>query len=138
MTGTAVPAANRWLFAVLLLDTVLLALLEMFFLPLRLDGVLLPKAGDIPMPLTVLVAVFTTPLLVKQAAKLVHPRASFAVLGAWILTLLVVGVFGPAGDQVLAEDWRTLLLLAGGAFPAAMVLGGSLARPPKTGGVKRG
>jgi hypothetical protein len=123
------PVLRRGLFVLLLIDTVLLATLELFFLPLRLDGTLLPKLGAVPMPLTVLVAIFTTPLLVLQASKLVHPRAAFAPLILWVLTVLVLGLFGPGGDVVLVQDWRALLLIAGGALPAAMALGGALAIP---------
>jgi hypothetical protein len=123
------PSARRGLLALLLLDTVLLATLELFFLPLRMDGTLLPKLGAVPVPLTVAVAVFTTPLLVRQAGLLVHPRAAFAPLLVWIVTVLVLGLFGPGGDVVLIQDWRALLLIAGGALPAAMALGGALAAP---------
>jgi hypothetical protein len=118
----------RWLIlAVLVLDTVLLATLELFFLPLRMDGKLLPDLGAIPMPLTVIVAVVTTPLLVSTAGRLVHPRAAFVPLVVWVLTVLVLGLSGPGGDLVLVQDWRAFLLLAGGALPAAMALGGALA-----------
>jgi hypothetical protein len=109
------------------LDTVLLATLELFFLPLRMDGKLLPDLGAIPMPLTVIVAVVTTPLLVSTAGRLVHPRAAFVPLVVWVLTVLVLGLSGPGGDLVLVQDWRAFLLLAGGALPAAMALGGALA-----------
>ncbi|HVV10920.1 hypothetical protein [Amycolatopsis sp.] len=121
------PFARGGLLALLLLDTVLLATLELFFLPLRLDGTLLPKLGAVPMPLTVVVAIVTTPLLVLQAGKLVKPRAAFAPLVLWVLTIVVLGLFGPGGDLVLVQDWRALLLIAGGALPAAMTLGGALA-----------
>ncbi|HKS44738.1 MAG TPA: hypothetical protein VJT49_06400 [Amycolatopsis sp.] len=124
-------APLRWvLFAVLVVDTMLLATLELFFLPLRLDGTVLPKLAAIPVPVTVLVAVFTTPLLVAQAGRLVHPRAAFAPLVVWVLTVLILGLSGPGGDLVLIQDWRALLLLAGGALPAAMALGGALAVDP--------
>ncbi|WP_158888701.1 hypothetical protein [Amycolatopsis anabasis] len=130
--------AQRWLLGVLLLDTVLLALLELFFLPLRLDGVVLPEAADFPLPLSVVVAALTTPLLVRQTARLVTPKVSFAPLVLWVLVMLVVGVFGPGGDVVLVQDWRALLLLACGALPAAMTLGGALGAANKTNGEKRG
>jgi hypothetical protein len=128
MTDASLPG-RRGVLALLLLDTVLLATLELFFLPLRMDGTLLPKLDAVPMPLTVLVAVVTTPLLVRQAGLLVHPRAAFAPLIVWIVTVLVLGLLGPGGDLVLIQDWRALLLIAGGALPAAMALGGALAAP---------
>lgn len=119
--------------AVLVVDTVLLATLELFFLPLRLDGTLLPRLDWIPVPITVLLALVTTPVLVSSAGRLVHRRAAFAPLVVWVLTVLVLGLFGPGGDLVLIQDWRALLLLAAGALPAAMALGGALAvHPEKT------
>ena len=123
---------RRLLLVVLLVDTILLAILELFFLPMRLDGKLLPKAGDVPMPLTVLVAILTTPLLVSLAGKLVSPKAAFAPLVVWVLTIVVLGLFGPGGDLVLIQDWRALLLIAGGALPAALALGGALAIPRRS------
>jgi len=121
----------RWfLLTVLVVDTILLAILELFFLPLRMDGSLLPTLGAIPVPLTVLVAVLTTPLLVVQAGRLVHPKAAFAPLVAWVVTVVALGLTGPGGDLVLIQDWRALLFLAGGTLPAAMALGGALAVKP--------
>lgn len=130
-TGPARTSPLNWaLLAVLILDTVLLATLELFFLPLRLDGTLLPRLAWIPVPLTVILAVVTTPLLVSQAGRLVHPKAAFAPLLVWVLTVVVLGLSGPGGDLVLIQDWRGLLLLAGGALPAALALGGALAGKP--------
>lgn len=126
------PGAARWVvLAVLVLDTVLLAALELLFLPLRLDGSLLPRLAWLPVPVTVLVAVFTTPVLVSSAGLLVHPKAAVVPLLVWFATVLVLGLFGPGGDQVLVQDWRALLLLAGGALPAAMALGTATARPER-------
>jgi hypothetical protein len=119
-------AAQRWLFGLLLVDTVVLAVLELFFLPLRLDGVVLPKLGDFPFPLMVVVGVVTTPLLVWLTAKLVRPSLSFVPLVVWVVVLLGVGLFGPGGDVVLVQDWRGLLLLGGGAIAGALALGGGL------------
>lgn len=131
----AVPVASaaswsRGLPMVLLLsvDAVLLATTELFFLPLRLDGVILPRLGDVPFPVSALVAVVTTPLLVTTAERLASRRLAMVPLLVWLVTLLVLGVQGPGGDTVLLVDWRALLLLAGGALPAAVALGGSLAR----------
>ncbi|MEU3273435.1 hypothetical protein ABZ639_21565 [Saccharomonospora sp. NPDC006951] len=118
--------------AVLTLDAVLLALLELFLLPLRLDGVLLPKLGDIPFPVSVLVAMVTTPLLVALAIPAVGKRLAGVPLIAWLLTLFVVGLQGPGGDLVLVADWRAFALLAGGALPAAIVLGRGGIRVGKT------
>ncbi len=109
------------LLALLVFDTVLLALLELFFLPLRI--------GVVPLPLTVLVGAVTTPWLVSSVAKLVRPALSWVPLAVWVLVVFGVGMLGPGGDLVLIQDWRALLLIAGGALPAALALGGSLAVP---------
>jgi hypothetical protein len=115
--------------AVLVVDAVVLAVVELLFMPLRLDGFLLPYAlGGLPLPLTALVAALTTPWLVKVAGTL-SPRLLIAgaPLFAWILAVAVFGMFGPGGDVVLVDDWRSLLLFACGALPSAVVLGKVLA-----------
>ncbi|NIJ10738.1 hypothetical protein FHU38_001082 [Saccharomonospora amisosensis] len=122
---------DRLLIAVLAVDAALLAVLELFYLPLRLDGLLLPRLQDAPVPVSAVVAAVTTPLLVVVAAKLTSRRTATVPLLVWLLTLLVLGVLGPGGDVVLLADWRTLLLLAAGALPGALALGGALA--PATG-----
>lgn len=114
---------------VLVADAVILAILELAFLPLRFDGYLLPYAlGGLPVPVSALVAALTTPWLVSVAGK-VSPKLAVAAapLLAWILAVAVFGMFGPGGDLVLVSDWRSLLLFACGALPAALVLGKVLA-----------
>jgi hypothetical protein len=116
---------RNWLFLVLLMvDGVVLAVLELLFLPLRFDGYLLPDLGGFPLPVTVLVAALTTPWLVAMAGTLTD-RLGLAALPllVWLLTLGVFGLAGPGGDLVLVQDWRSLLLLAAGALPAAITLG---------------
>jgi hypothetical protein len=117
--------ADRLLFAVLLLDSVLLAAIELLYLPLRFDGFLLPDLGGFPLPITPLIAAVTMPLLVATAGRL-SPRTTVAAapLLVWLLCLGVFGLAGPGGDQVLIADWRALLLLAAGALPAGLLLGG--------------
>lgn len=113
------------LFALLLVDSAALALVELLYLPLRFDGTLLPLVGGgLPFPVSALVALVTMPWLVGVAARL-STRALVAggPIVAWVLTLLVLGVLGPGGDRVLIADWRTLLLLACGCLPAAVRLG---------------
>lgn len=101
-----------------------LAVLELFYLPLRLDGALLPELRDWPVPISPVVAVVTTPLLVVAASW--HARRALTAaspLLVWVGTLLVLGVFGPGGDVLLLDDWRTLVLFAGGALPGAIAVG---------------
>lgn len=114
---------------VLVVDAIVLAILELAFLPLRLDGYLLPYAlGGIPLPISALVAALTTPWLVSVAGS-ISPKLLVAAspLIAWILAVAVFGLFGPGGDLVLIADWRSLLLFACGALPSALVLGKVLA-----------
>jgi hypothetical protein len=115
--------------AVLVLDAVVLALLELLFLPLRFDGYLLPYTlGGTSVPASALVAALTTPWLVSVAARL-SPKVMVAAapLIAWILTVAVFGMFGPGRDMVLISDWRSLLLFACGSLPSAIALGKVLA-----------
>jgi hypothetical protein len=112
----------------LVIDAIALALLEVFFLPLRFDGLLLPNWGAIPFPVTVVVALVTMPWLVSRAAGVsARLLVAGAPLWAWLVTIGVVGLVGPE-NMTLLQDWRTLLLLACGTLPAALALGSSLAR----------
>jgi hypothetical protein len=126
-----------WLtLAVLVVDAVVLAVVELLFVPLRFDGFLLPHIlGGISLPISALVAAVTTPWLVSVAGKLspTLPVAG-APVAAWIIAIAVFGMFGPGGDLVLVADWRSLLLFACGALPSAVVLGKVLAAtlvPPR-------
>ena len=112
-----------WLvLAFLLIDAVVLAVVELLFLPIHVHGV--------QFPITAAVAVVTTPLLVDSAGRLSsRRRIAAAPLLLWFATLLVFGALGPGGDVVmLGNDWRTLLLVGGGALPSAMMLGIVMAR----------
>jgi hypothetical protein len=126
-----------WLtLAVLVVDAVVLAVLELLFVPLRFDGFLLPNTlGGISLPVSALVAAVTTPWLVSVAGRLSPTLlVGAAPLAAWIVAIAVFGMFGPGGDLVLVADWRSLLLFACGALPSAVVLGKVLAAtmaPPR-------
>lgn len=123
-TAGGMPLRDRLLLALLMLDAVVLAVVQLMFLPLSFDGYLLPNLDGFPLPLMALLAAVTTPLLVSLAGSL-SPRLAVAVapLAAWILTIAVVGMFGPGGDLLLTADWRSLLLFACGTLPSAIVLG---------------
>lgn len=123
--------AADWLtLLVLVLDAIMLALLEMFFLPLRLDGFELPNLGGLPVPITVVLAAVTMPLLVARAGD-VSRRVLVvgAPLWAWLATLGVVGFVGTE-NMALIQDWRSLLLLAAGVLPAGVALGNAVGRRP--------
>jgi hypothetical protein len=124
-----VTLRNSLVLAVLVLDAVVLAVVELLFLPLRFDGYLLPNTlGGIHVPASALLAGLTTPWLVSVAGRLSDNLlvVSAPLLG-WIITVAVFGMFGPGRDIVLISDWRSLLLFACGALPAAVMVGKVLA-----------
>ncbi|WP_243418177.1 hypothetical protein [Actinomycetospora cinnamomea] len=103
--------------AVLAVDAVLLAWTEMAWLTLRVGD------GGVPLPIAALVAALTTPVLVLGAdAVLPGSRAPLVPLAVWTLTVLVAGLWSPAGAGVLPPDWRAVLLLAAGVVPGALAL----------------
>lgn len=114
-------ALSRLALLALLVDAMLLAIIELLYLPLRI--------GAVPLPVTVLLALVTTPWLVRSAAAFGQGGlATAAPLIVWVATVLVFGVGGPGGDVLFPADWRSLVLLSCGLFPAAVVLGRSLGR----------
>lgn len=116
------------LLALLVVDSVALALLELFFLPIRFDGTLLPDWGSWPFPVTVVVALVTMPFMISRAADVsTRLLVAGAPLWAWLLTVAVVGFVG-IENMVLLQDWRSLLLLAAACLPAAVALGNVMAR----------
>lgn len=112
-------SARVWL-ALLVLDAVLLAVIELFYLPLRLPA----ERGGWQLPLSIVLAAVSTPLLVRGAGRLA-PRLGVAAapLGAWVFTIVVFGAFGPGGDRLLPIDARSLLLLVAGILPSSVLLG---------------
>lgn len=105
---------------VLVVDAILLAVYELFYLPLHLPRSL----GGWAVPVTVLAAALTTPLLVWAAARVAPRRgAAVAPLAAWLLTVLPLGVTGPGGDRVLPADWRALLLMVAGMVCGGVAVG---------------
>ncbi|WP_439663301.1 hypothetical protein ACSHWB_18770 [Lentzea sp. HUAS TT2] len=123
----------RVVFLLLLcVEAAALAVLETMFLPLRFDGTLLPKLGDWPFPIMIVVAAVTTPLLVSWAASLSERVFTAALpLLVWFFTIMVFGYFEPGsinGQVLLLQDWRGLLMLAGGALTGAVAVGAVMAR----------
>ncbi|GAA4414386.1 hypothetical protein ACFQV2_04660 [Actinokineospora soli] len=122
-------SAERGYLGGLLVTSAVLAVFELFFLPLRFDGTALPDLGGWPFPISALAAGVTLWWLVGEAAK-VAPRASVAgaPLWVWLGTLLLFVVVGPGGDRIVLADWRMLLMLGAGAFPAAFRIGDVMAK----------
>ncbi|WP_424184347.1 hypothetical protein ACOBQX_20845 [Actinokineospora sp. G85] len=124
MTG-----GQRLRYTGLLALSALLGVYELFFLPLRLDGTVLPNLGGVPFPVSVVVAGLTMPWLVTRASKIkMRPAVAGGPLFAWLATLFLFIVFVPGGDLIVIADWRTLLLLVAGAFPATIKIGDVLAK----------
>jgi hypothetical protein len=108
--------ANSLLVVVVLtLDAALLAMMELMFLTLAV--------GVVPLPVSALVALVSTPWLVRRAGELAGPGGAGAPLIAWIAVIGVLGLAGPGGDVLLLGDWSTLALVIAGLVPAAFVLG---------------
>jgi hypothetical protein len=106
--------------ALLTVDAALLAMMELFFLTLAV--------GSVPIPVSPVVALLTTPWLVRRAGELGGPRAAAAPLLAWVLVIAVLGLVRPGGDVLLVGDWPALALVVCGLVPAAFVLGRVLRR----------
>jgi hypothetical protein len=113
----------------LLLVSAALAVFELFFLPLRFDGTALPDLGGAPFPISALVAAVSMWWLVGAAAR-VEPRVAVAgaPLWMWLGVMLLFVLVVPGGDRIVLSDWRMLLLLGAGAFPAAFRIGDVLAK----------
>jgi hypothetical protein len=99
---------------VVVLDAALLALTEVAWLSLRV--------GTVPLPISALVALVTTPLLVR-AADAVLPGTRFALVPVvvWLVVVLATGLWSPAGPGMFPPDWRGILLVAAGLLSGAWV-----------------
>jgi hypothetical protein len=98
------------------------AVLEAFWLPLRIGGV--------PVPLSIPVAVAVNLLLVTGTHRLTGSRVA-AVLPAvvWLVVVLPASQQRPEGDVVLIGDWRGLAFLMLGVLAAALAVGRVLGTP---------
>ncbi|GGS13591.1 hypothetical protein [Actinokineospora fastidiosa] len=125
----AVVSAERGSLGGLLAISAVLAVFELFFLPLRFDGTLLPDIGATPFPISALVAAVSMWWLVGAAGRVApRPAVAGAPLWVWLGTLLLFVLIGPGGDRIVLSDWRMLLLLGAGAFPAAFRIGDVMAK----------
>jgi hypothetical protein len=117
-TGSVMPPVQVGpgaVVAVLTVDAALLAMLELFYLTL--------SVGPVPLPVSALVALVSTPWLVRRAGEEGGPGAAALPLVAWTLTIAVLGLAGPGSDVLLLSDWTSLALIVAGMVPAAFVLG---------------
>lgn len=117
----------------LVVNAVLLAWFQLIFLPLRVWDFwpAVPPAYNFPLPVTILVAVVTTPWLVLAAARCSHRLLVIALpFLVWLGALVVFGVAGPGGDVLLTDDWRSLALLSVGSLSGAVALGSRLTLVP--------
>lgn len=122
-----------------LLVTVLaawLALVEVFWLPLRVAGV--------PVPVSVVAAVVGNLLLVALATRLTGSRlAAVLPAGVWLLVAVAASLRRPEGDLLLAGGgvlgFLSLSFLLAGVVAAAFAVGRELAapRPGRTAGADR-
>lgn len=128
-----VAATTGWAVAAVVVAA-WLALVEVFWLPLRVGGV--------PVPLSVLAAVAGNLALVRLAHRLSGSRA-VGVLPAvvWLVVVLAAMVRRPEGDLVLVGTGATgvvgVVFLGAGvvaaAFAAARVFGTPVVRPAPSG-----
>jgi hypothetical protein len=117
-------SVDRVVVAVLVVDAVLLALLELCFVQLSI--------GAVPVPVSALVALLTTPWLVLRAGEFARGHlGSAAPLIGWIATVCLLGFTGPGGDVVITDSWPSLVFILCGMVPAAFVLGRVLRTKPR-------
>lgn len=95
------------LLALLVANGVLLGAFGLMFTPLYANG--------IPAPMGAVLSILVLPWLVRQAGEVdARPAVAGAPLTAWVVAVVVLGLFGPGGDAMLVPNWQSLLLLVGG------------------------
>ena len=99
------------------------ALVEVFWLPLRLGGV--------PLPVSVPAALVANLLLISVTHRLTGSRVA-AVLPAvvWLVVVLPASQRRAEGDVLLIGDWRGLAFLLFGVLGASLAVGRLLGTPP--------
>jgi hypothetical protein len=117
---TPSPAAKEGgMLGLLLLDAILLGAFGLAFTPLYI--------GSVPAPLGALLVILILPWLVLRAAE-IDPRTGVAAspLWAWLLTVLLLGLWGPGGDAMLpmapGTVWMSLVLVGGGLLAGVLAL----------------
>ncbi|WP_379583984.1 hypothetical protein [Pseudonocardia hispaniensis] len=93
--------------AVLLVDSALLAAVELMFQPSYI--------GAVPAPIGTVVVAVTLPWLVRRAAEVdTAPAVAGSPILVWVLVTGVLGLAGPGGDALLPGTWQSLLLVIAG------------------------
>lgn len=107
--------------ALLVLNGVLLGVFGLMFTPLYANG--------IPVPMGALLSCLVLPWLVARAGEIdARPAVAGAPLAAWVLTVAVLVLFGPGGDQLLLLlEWPSLLLVVA-LFAGLWTLRGAVER----------
>lgn len=101
----------------------LLAVLECFFLLLRV--------GSIPVPLSIAVAVLANAGLPVLAYRVSGSRvAAVLPVAAWLAVVVLAAVPRPEGDVIVTSTLRGVAFLVLGAVAGAYAVGRLLARPP--------
>ncbi|WP_072805530.1 hypothetical protein [Rhodococcoides yunnanense] len=113
--SNTVVLVSRATLAVLVFDGFLCGILSVLFLPAYL--------GPVPFPASALIAGAANVALLFAARKVaVRPAAIASPLIGWGAGILLCMFGGPGGDVLLLADWRTALLLIGGAVPPGILL----------------
>ncbi|TFV52543.1 hypothetical protein [Blastococcus sp. TF02A-35] len=125
MTPRSAAAAAGWGLCTVAVSA-WLAVVEVFWLPLRVGGV--------PVPVSVLAAVVGNLLLVRAALRVSGSRV-VAALPAVVWLVVAVAAMGrrPEGDLVITNSWVNLVFLGLGLLAAAFAVGtalGPAAAPP--------
>jgi hypothetical protein len=96
---------NGSLIALLVLDGVLLGVFGLVFTPLYTNG--------IPVPMGAVLSFLVLPWLVARTGEIdPRPAVAGAPLTAWAVTIGVLVLFGPGGDDMLLIGWPALGLVA--------------------------
>jgi hypothetical protein len=121
-------ALEGGLLGLLLLDAILLAGIGLVLTPYYVNAVLVPVGA--------VLVVLVLPWLVSRAAE-VDPRPSVAAapLWVWLLSTLVLGLWGPGGDAILpmapTTAWTSLVLVGGGLLAGVVTLRLRAVRDPR-------